>query len=286
MIAPSGEVFAPTPLNFYHCCDLPPTDRPLHEYAVKNAGVIEVKAENGTLWITARPRLVGPEGVEGLARLCRTRRFGKIARVVLVLLTPERTGDVLPPQIFPTPAAAVETLAARCKVSSVHPSWSEFSLATFRLEEETARPYDSMKAVAAEWQLSGGRMDDEQMASFLRRAVGGANMMIARITPDHESVVMLKAQMVSLPWKKAWRVGNKTDFRDHPDQRYARWIVPQYKEVVFAGRPRADRVSVQVRSPGIGAHLAIYDRLLLPWRRPDGTKVATLVSIPRETKAG
>jgi hypothetical protein len=286
MIAPSGEVFAPTPLNLYHCCDLPPTDRPLHEYAVKNAGVIELKAENGTLWITARPRLVGPEGVEGLARLCRTRRFGKIARVVLVLLTPERVGDALPPQIFPTPAAAVETLAARCKESSVHPSWSEFSLGNFQIEGETARAYDSMKAVAAEWRLSGGRMDDEQMSSFFSRAVGGANMMIARITPDHDSIVMVKAQMASLPWKTAWRVGSETDFRDHPDQRYARWIVPQYKEVVFAGRPRADRVSVHVRSPAIGAHASVYDRLLLPWRRPDGTKLATLVSVARETKAG
>jgi hypothetical protein len=286
MIAPSGEVFAPTPLNFYHCCDLPPTDRPLHEYAIKNAGVIEVKAENATLWITARPRLVTREGVYGLVKLARSRRLGKISRVVLVLLTPERQGDLLPPQIFPAATLAVETLVARCKEMSVDPSWSEFSLSRFRLEGEVGRAYDSMKAVVAEWRLSGGRMDDEQASGFLARAVGGANIMIARVSPDHESIVMEQEQMVSLPWTTEWWRRNRNDFRHHPDQRYARWILPQYKEVIFAGRPRADRVSVHVRSPETGAKVANYDRLLLPWRRRDGTSVATLVSVMREIKAG
>jgi hypothetical protein len=109
MIAPSGEAFVPSPENLSSRCDLPRTDRPLLDYAIKNAGTIELRLERDIVRIRARPGLLSAASIEGLKGACSRHRLGRDARVVLQLVSPPKDP---PPRIVRGVRSAIEMLDA------------------------------------------------------------------------------------------------------------------------------------------------------------------------------
>jgi hypothetical protein len=283
LIAPSGQDFAPTADNMQTFLGLPPFNRSLVDYAVKNAGAIELRAGPGALRITARPQLVCRTAVDALRQLCRSRRFGRIMRVALILLEPE--ADVAPlPRIFGSAARAIAALQARCIDVSVDSDWSTYAVSKLRLDDAKEPAHGAMHMAVAEWRLGRQCLTPEIEAGFLS-AGSRANLVIVEPSEDRETVLIRQRRVAQHPWKRDWIVA-ATDFRTHPDQRYAGWVTATYNDVFASGRPRLDRVCAHVRCPETGARVMDYDRLILPWRRRDGSSAATLVSVVRAVKAG
>jgi hypothetical protein len=262
---------------------LPPFDRSLVDYAVKNAGAIELRAAPGALRITARPQLVCRTAVDALRQLCRSRRFGRIMRVALVLLEPEAAAAPLP-RIFGSAARAIAALQARCIDVSVDSEWSTYTVTKLRLDDARDPAHGAMHMAVAEWRLGGQRLTPEVETGFLAGSAG-ANLVIVEPSDDRETVLIRQRRVAQHPWKRDW-IRAATDFRAHPDQRYAGWVTATYNDVFASRQPRLDRVCVHVRCPETGARVMDYDRLILPWRRRDGSTVATLVSVVRAVKAG
>jgi hypothetical protein len=70
-------------------------------------------------------------------------------------------------------------------------------------------------------------------------------------------------------------------FTDQPDPVYGAWCAHAYRQVFAAATPRYDYVDASVHMPGLSAERTRYDRMLLPWVFPDGTRVVSLLSFKR-----
>jgi hypothetical protein len=196
----------------------------------------------------------------------------------------ERAASQCPLRIYRTARQAIDALVERCQEVSVHPGWSTFTAEPRRLDDLRGKAYDAMHLIATEWRLLGGVMDDDMLRHFLARSMA-ANTMLARPTADNESIHVEHTRTLERPWASSWmRNSSGKDLRQHPDQRYAGWLTSIYKEVLFARRPRVDRVTARLRCPEFGVRTFDYERIILPWRRVDGEPMATLVSVVLDVK--
>lgn len=246
------------------------------EYVVRNMGFIELRFDEGRLRVAARPRLVSPLAVSGLA--ARVARW-RVGRVALSLL-----GDGWTSSIHATVAGALGELRCACRETSTHPGWSLFVAKTLRLDGLDGAPYDAMHLLSAEWQTLGGEMDPEMRNEFLSRR-STANIFLARPSRDRESIVVEHCRLPDQPWASSWMRRADIDLRSQPDSRYIGWVTRAYREVLATGRPRLERIRAELRCPERGPRLFDYDRLILPWRTPAGDHLATVVSVVRDVVA-
>jgi hypothetical protein len=69
---------------------------------------------------------------------------------------------------------------------------------------------------------------------------------------------------------------------DMPDREYGAWVSQFYKSVASSGQPRYDLVTAQMEYHGEAGkprRPARYERLLLPWRTPEGTLVSSCIKL-------
>jgi hypothetical protein len=246
------------------------------EYVVRNMGFVELRFDAGRLRVAARPRLVSPLAVAGLAATVARWRVGRVALSLL--------GDGWTFSIHATVAGALGELRRVCRETSTHPGWSLFEAKKLRLDGLDGPPYDAMHLLTAEWQTLGGEMDAEMRSEFLSRR-STANVFLARPSSDRESVVVEHCRLPDKPWTSSWMRRADIDLRTQPDTRYIGWVTRAYREVLATGRPRLERIRAELRCPERGPRLFDYDRLILPWRTPAGDRVATVISVVRDVVA-
>jgi hypothetical protein len=275
LIGPDGESIPATPAAIERRLGFRVGPVNLVEYAVRNMGCIELRFD-GQLRLAARPRLVSPEAVSGLAAAVSRWRVG---RTGLSLLQ-----DGWNPSIHPTLDDALDRLREACHETSTHPGWSLFESTPLRLDELDGRGYETMHLLSAEWHTLGMHMDAEMRAEFLSRR-SSANMFLVRPSPDRESAILEHCQLHDRPWTSSWMRRAQVDLRAQPDSRYTGWVARAYRDVLTTGRPRLERIRAELRCPEQGPMLFDYDRLILPWRTNEGDFLATVVSVVRDVVA-
>jgi hypothetical protein len=271
LVDDDGALFRPNSENFRRRLDLAPEGIDLARFTVRNMGYIEVRREDDQVVIRARPQIVGPAAIRRVAtEISRWR----VKRFVLRLL--DEATDVL---IVPSAEIAVQRLEAVCRERSNHADWSEFSTTPLRLDDLRGRGYDGMHLLASGWSALRGVLDEEVLDSVLRLDLP-CNVATLRRCPEEGSLLVERSRIVEAPWKSAWmRRLDHYDLRDHPDRRYSAWLVRTYDDVLLTKQPRLERVDALLRCPEFGTRSFRYDRLVLPWRRRSGERVATLCSV-------
>jgi len=277
LITPDGDAFEPASNVLARRHGVGCSDIDLHDYSVRNLGYIGIQSDGGRLWISARPQLVSQKAVNGAAAVTRA---WPCARVVLRLFD-----GVWQTTIFATPADAIARLRQLAREQSNHPDWSSFVARSIRLNQLKGRAYDGMHLLAGEWALLDGRMDDAMHLEFLQRKMP-SNTMLAHKSEDRQGIVVAHGWIAGCPPAAAWmRRASGRDLREHEDQVYAAWVMPTYHEVLDRNEPRLEAVEATLRCPQFGSRSFYYDRLILPWTRPCGETVATLVSVVRDMTA-
>lgn len=277
LIGPEGESFPATAAAIERRLGFAIGMVSLVEYVVRNMGFIELRFGQGRLRIAARPRLVSPEAVAGLAKTVARWRVGGIALSLLL-------GDGWNASIHATVAGALAQLRRTCREASTHPGWSLFEARKLQLNDLRGTTYDAMHLLSAEWQTLSGEMDREMRGEFLTRR-SAANIFLARPSLDRESIVVEHCRMPDQPWASSWMRRAEVDLRSQPDARYIAWVTRAYRDALATGRPRLERIRAELRCPERGARLFDYDRLILPWRTPAGERLATVVSVVRAVAA-
>lgn len=272
LIGPEGESFPATATVLARRLGFEVGAVSVVEYVVRNMGYIELRFDEARLRIAARPRLVSPVAVAGLADA--VARW-PIRRIALSLL-----GDGWNASIHATVAEALAQLRHVCRETSTHPGWSLFEAEKLRLDDLRGSPYDAMHLLSAEWQTLGGEMDRDMRSEFLARR-SSANIFLARPSSDRQSIVVEHCRMPDQPWTSSWMRRADIDLRAQPDTRYIGWVTRAYRDALATGRPRLERIRAELRCPERGARLFDYDRLVLPWRTPTGVRLATVVSVVR-----
>jgi hypothetical protein len=276
LISPEGERFPATAAAVQRRLGFDVAAVSMVEYVVRNMGFVELRFDRGRLRIAARPRLVSPFAVTGLADAVARWR---ISRIALSLL-----GDGWNATIHGTVAGALAQLRHACRETSTHPAWSLFESKKLQLDDLHGPPYDAMHLLSAEWQMLGGEMDREMRSEFLSRR-SPANIFLARPSRDRESIVVEHCRILDQPWASSWMRRADIDLRAQPDMRYIAWVTRAYRDALGTGRPRLERIRAELRCPERGARLFDYDRLILPWRSPAGERLATVVSVVRGVTA-
>jgi hypothetical protein len=276
LIDPEGESLPATAAAVERRLGFGVTAVSLVEYVVRNMGFVEARFDEGRLRIAARPRLLSPLAVAGLADAVAP---WNISRVALSMLE-----DGWSAVIHATAAGALAQLRHVCREVSSHTGWSLFESDKLRLDDLHGTPYDAMHLLSAEWQTLGGEMDHEMRREFLSRR-SAANIFLARPSPDRESMVVEHCRMLDQPWASSWMRRADIDLRTQPDERYISWVTRAYRDALATGRPRLERIRAELRCPELGTRLFDYDRLILPWHTPAGERLATVVSVVRDVVA-
>ncbi|MEK9970904.1 MAG: hypothetical protein VW600_17340 [Ferrovibrio sp.] len=62
---------------------------------------------------------------------------------------------------------------------------------------------------------------------------------------------------------------------DQPDRAYGAWVEKSYRICLDSGRPALDDVDAIIEEPDHDPRRRRYQRMILPWRQPDGTRILT-----------
>jgi hypothetical protein len=276
LIAPDGEPIDPSTGALWGRLGINHSNVDVLDYAIRNMGFTELRPERDRLWISARPAVISPDAVKGTAE---ATRGWPDCRVVLRTFEFEGGWQTT---IFTTVTSALSHLRALAREHSNHSGWSSFQAHPVKLEQLEGRAYDGMHLLLGEWAMLGGWMDDEMHHEFLHRRMP-SNTALARRSQDGEGIVVAHVQVAGCPPAAAWvRRARGRDLRDHEDRGYAKWLMETYQHVLDRDEPRLEAVEATLRCLQFGSRSFSYDRLILPWKRPRGDKVATLVSVVRE----
>lgn len=62
---------------------------------------------------------------------------------------------------------------------------------------------------------------------------------------------------------------------DQPDRAYGAWVESSYRSCLESGRPALDDVDAIIEEPNHDPRRRRYQRMILPWRQPDGSRMLT-----------
>jgi hypothetical protein len=74
------------------------------------------------------------------------------------------------------------------------------------------------------------------------------------------------------------------DVEDQPFPNLGAWVAAGYRQALADRLPRLDDIDIVLPQPDGGVVTRLYERLLLPWRGPDGDDYAMTVNFPRRTR--
>jgi hypothetical protein len=185
--------------------------------------------------------------------------------------------------------ASAEHTAARlrelCAPAFEPPLTSRFRVEpqdpTQLLEKDEHRG-EALGQMAMKWRVAFGKFDLGVMELAGRHGLLPRLVLLGFARPD--SSPLLRFMGGAQRWSgEAYRldgVGHPID--EMPDHEYGAWVSEFYKSVANSGQPRYDVVTAQMEylnEPGRPRRTARYERLLLPWRTPEGPLVSSCIKL-------
>jgi hypothetical protein len=250
-----------------------PTDD-LPSYAVREAGCIHLRVQDGGMRVALRPGGFGQLAFAG-ALLALERRGA--TRVVLALATPEGWSHEIFADLWSF-AERAEDMAAEGPIASRNP-WHATELG---LEALSAPAYAKVRPLLELWRARRGRVDGD-----LVRTLAGLGLLhrsiVVRQPPRSKRLVVehfgAGIRMLK-PCESFLIIGR--EFDDWPDRDYAERMAEGYVATLTSRRPRLEAIRAILGNSAARTVRVRYDRLLMPWTAATGDRLVLCVSMLRE----
>lgn len=241
-------------------------------FAIRHLGVVEVAFGEWGARVRLRPGIASSRAVSELMYLLsdiRPRRF------VLTHLQRNWEEELIP--AFSTMVLRLEEL--------VYGVRSRHLEKLFHAEERSLDPDQSLIPVSfarllREWSQRDGRLPDNATLPFRRSGCLGRTTLVEE-RDDSRMVIAFRGRHLTHYGAAGWTeyVGQPVDRQ--PDMRFSSAASAIYAEAHPRAVPILQSCEGTIATPGGVGRRSIYERLILPWRLPDGRRFVSGVSYLR-----
>jgi hypothetical protein len=148
-------------------------------------------------------------------------------------------------------------------------------------QQHIATDEDRFAALFDWWRGKGGRCRQAELLEFLYRLDVIDRAGAVQTNADNDLVFTFSGIGLDVykRYDESWAAQTAgRSFLDQPDPVYAAWCARSYRGAIKSQVPRFEFVDAIVRLPELSPQHTRYNRLLLPWRLPDGRAMVSLLS--------
>lgn len=250
-----------------------PVGADLSDHAVQEHGFVMMRERPGSLQVSLRPeRVRRPTLATLFYRLAEVRP----QRLVLSYLGRDWQHEVV--------GNAHEAMLRVEDLVASSAGWHPGAGYTVQRHSLVMRRHPSLQELApllAVWHLAAGRSPCP-LPEVLGR-LGFLNRSVIVRNPARSGRMVFEHRGKSFTfYQPCWNLlAMGRDVEDQPDLDYGKHTARCYREAFAEDAPRFESIDAVIRTPGREVRRSRFDRLILPWRMPNGERAATGVSLLR-----
>jgi hypothetical protein len=234
----------------------------LLKYVIRNLGFIAVTENSGSLRLQLRPAIVSQTALGGLLYWMHDRA---IERVLISALDEEWSHELVASR-----DEAVRRLLARVRFSPADRDGDFLSRPRPLHQLQRSSP---LRAALDAWSATQGRYDPEVIRPSLQKALDDRFVLID--APSGSRNLLINDVGSGLTRLAEYWLSRARGLRveDQPDYAYGKWVAQLYQQALSCGEPLLEDVDAVVMWPGQPRQSYCYRRLILPFKRRDGSSV-------------
>lgn len=278
LIDKSGQVFPAFDEELAEKFGYPMPDFDLPSYAVRNLGAIDIEITDLQTLVRFRSLFVTEAALRAAASL-----LVEVTHSQVTVLCDDQGWQT---QVFDDAEDAAAWLcdhgrSRNANFRNVVTTPLDIASLSARRLNSLEQPHDRLAAVFKKWRIRSGTFDGD-LVNFMvahnllsRSIIVSESMTDKRLLIEHFGSGFTIFEEQDPTWKYT-RHGRPVD--ESHDKEYATAISETYRRALDEDKPRFDHVDALVRVTGEQVDRFVYDRLLLPCKAPEGTRVLVTAS--------
>jgi hypothetical protein len=232
----------------------------LSKYAVKNLGFVAATESDGSVRLRLRPAVVSPTALSALLYWLHDQT---IERVLISCLDGEWSHELVR-----SCEEAMRTLLARVKFNADDRNGDFLSVLQPLHQLQRSSP---LRAALDAWSATAGKYDPEVIRPSLQKALDDRFVLVEASggSPD----LLIRDVGSGLTRLAEYWLSRARGLRveDQPDYAYGKWVARLYQQALLRGEPLLEDVDAVVMWPNQPRQSYRYRRLVLPFKRRDGS---------------
>ena len=234
----------------------------LSKYVVKNLGFVAASESDGSVRLRLRPAVVAPTALSALFYWLHDQT---IERVLISCLDGEWSHELVRSR-----DEAMRRLLALVKFITPDREGDFLSMPRPLHQLQHSSP---LRAALDAWSATLGRYDAEVIRPSLQKALDDRFVLVE--APDGSPNLLINDVGSGLTRLAEYWLSRARGLRveDQPDYAYGKWVARLYQQALSCGEPLLEDVDAVVMWPDQPRQSYRYRRLVLPFKRRDGSSV-------------
>jgi hypothetical protein len=241
-------------------------------FAVRNMGFVRVAfGDPGSLTIAFHPRNAEASAVNSLVKRVEAMT---VKQIELRFLTEDKWLG----EIFASGPEAMRRVRMLCGVDAGVKPRDRWHLTTVTPAELSKDDNDALRLIHQKWRISFGTFSESFFSFAMRHKLLDRFILLGANQPGDDLVFRYIGEDFGTFYSEEFRFNAIGKSAQHqPDKDYGEWVTSAYKAVALSGTPRLDYIDAYLPGSLRGPWIR-YERLLLPWRLPQGGRLVSVAS--------